>query len=64
MNKIILKYIIINFLKTFFISVLVFYSFGLILNLFQEIEFFKDLEVSFITPLIVTSIFVPGIIIQ
>ena len=64
MNKIILKYIIINFLKTFFISVLVFYSFGLILNLFQEIEFFKDLEVGFITPLIVTSIFVPSIIIQ
>ncbi len=64
MNKIILNYIIKNFLKTFFISVLIFYSFGLILNLFQEIEFFKDLEVSFITPLIVTSIFVPGIIIQ
>ena len=37
----------------------------MILNLFEEIEFFKDLEVSFITPiLIVTSIFVPGIIIQ
>ena len=36
----------------------------MILNLFEEIEFFKDLEVSFITPLIVTSIFVPSIIIQ
>tara|TARA_E500000178_G_scaffold302430_1_gene311944 strand:- start:3947 stop:5035 length:1089 start_codon:yes stop_codon:yes gene_type:complete len=64
MNKIILNYIIINFLKTFLISVLIFYSFGLILNLFEEIEFFKDLEVSFITPLIVTSIFVPSIIVQ
>ena len=64
MNKIIFNYIVINFLKTFFISILVFYSFGLILNLFEEIEFFKDLEVSFITPLIVTSIFVPSIIIQ
>ena len=64
MNKIILNYIIINFLKTFFISVLIFYSFGLILNLFEEIEFFKDLEVNFITPLVITSIFVPSIIIQ
>ncbi len=64
MNKIILNYLIKNFLKTFFITILVFYSFGLILNLFEEIEFFKDLEESFITPLVITSIFVPSIIIQ
>ena len=33
-------------------------------SLFEEIEFFKDLEVNFITPLVITSIFVPSIIIQ
>ena len=41
MDKIIFNYILKNFLKTFFIIVLAFYSFGIILNLFEEIEFFK-----------------------
>ena len=36
----------------------------MILNLFEEIEFFKNLEVGIITPLILTSIFIPSMIIQ
>ena len=58
MNKIILNYIIKNFLKTFFIVAIVF-CFGLILNLFEEIEFFKNLNVNF-TPLLLTSMVVPA----
>ena len=64
MNKIILNYLLKNFLKTFFIVILVFYCFGMILNLFEEIEFFKNLEVGIITPLILTSIFIPSMIIK
>ena len=41
MNKIILNYILKNFLKAFIIIILIAYCFGLILNLFEEIEFFK-----------------------
>ena len=64
MNKILLNYLIKNFLKTFFLIVLFFYCFGLILNLFEEVEFFKNLNVSIFVPLILTSIFVPSMIIK
>ena len=64
MNKILMNYILKNFLKTFFIVVFIFYCFGVILNLFEEIEFFKNLNVSFLTPLMLTSIFIPSMIIK
>ena len=62
MNKIILNYLIKNFLKTFLIIVLIIYCFGLILNLFEEIEFFKNLDVSIFMPLMLAGIFVPSMI--
>ena len=40
------------------------YSFGIILNLFEEIEFFKHSNVSILTPLLLTSIYVPSLIIN
>ena len=43
MNKVLYNYLFLNFLKTFFIIIGVFYGFGIILNLFEEIEFFKIL---------------------
>ena len=64
MNNILLNYILKNFLKKFFIVTMVFYSFGMILNLFEEVEFFKNLNVSFTTPFIMTSIFIPSMIIN
>ena len=64
MNNIILNYILRNFLKNFFIVTMIFYSFGMILNLFEEVEFFKNLNVSFTTPFIMTSIFIPSMIIN
>ena len=51
MNKVILNYILKGFIKNFLIVVGVFYCFGLILNLFEEVEFFKNLNVSILTPL-------------
>ena len=64
MNNIILGYLLKNFLKTFATVVIIFYAFGVILNLFEEIEFFKNIDVSFITPLALTSIFIPSMIIK
>ena len=64
MNKIFLNYLLLNFLKTFFVFIVVFYCFGVILNLFEEIEFFKNMEVSIFIPLMLTSIFIPSMIIK
>ena len=64
MNKILLNYLLKNFLKTLFVFILIFYSFGIILNLFEEIEFFKNKEASVFMPLILTSIYIPSLIIK
>ena len=64
MNKIILNYILKKFLKAFTIIILIAYCFGLILNLFEEIEFFKNIDASLFMPLILTSIFVPSLLLK
>ena len=64
MNSVILNYILNGFLKTFFKVFLFFYAFGIILNLFEEIEFFKNMDVSIFIPLMLTSIFIPSLIIK
>ena len=64
MNKIVLNYLLKNFLKKFLIIIFIAYCFGLILNLFEEIEFFKNLDVSIFTPLILTVLYIPGMIIN
>ena len=64
MNKILYNYLFINFLKTFFLIIGIFYGFGMILNLFEEIEFFKNLNVSILKPIILTSIIIPSILIK
>jgi lipopolysaccharide export system permease protein len=64
MHKILFSYLLNNYLKTLIKVFLFFYSFGVILNLFEEIEFFKNIEVSFLTPLFLTILFIPGMIIN
>ena len=64
MNNIISKYLLSGYLKTFLKITILFYCFGIILNLFEEIEFFKNSNVSIFTPLMLTSIFVPSMIIK
>jgi lipopolysaccharide export system permease protein len=64
MHRVILKYLINNYLKSFFKVFLFFYSFGIILNLFEEIEFFKNIDASIFMPLLLTILFIPGMIIN
>ena len=64
MSKILFNYLLKNFFKTFFVVVAVFYCFGVILNLFEEIEFFKNTEVSLFLPLILTCLLIPGMLIK
>ena len=64
MKNILLNYIVQKFLKTFVVMVLFFYSFGIILNLFEEIEFFKNLDVNILKPLVLTSVYIPSLIIK
>ena len=64
MNKILLNYIIFNYLKVILKVTFLFYLFGMILNLFEEIEFFKGIDVSFYIPVTLTAIHVPSIIID
>ena len=64
MNKIINIYLIEKFFKTFFITILVFLSLGIILNLFEEIEFFKNLNLPFSVPIILSLSIVPNLILE
>ena len=64
MNKIILNYILKNYLKTVLIFISIFFCFGIIFNLFDELEFFKNIDVNLITPIILTGMFIPSMIIK
>ncbi len=64
MNRVILNYLLNGYMKNFLKVFLFFYTFGIILNLFEEIEFFKNLDVSIFTPLIMTSIYIPGMMVN
>jgi len=64
MNKILIKYLFNNYIKTFLKVFFIFYCFGIILNLFEEIEFFKNLNSNFTTPIFLTVLNIPSMIIQ
>ena len=64
MSSILYKYLLLNFFKTIFKVVLIFYCFGIILNLFEEIEFFKNLNTTILTPISLTLLFIPSMIIK
>ena len=64
MNKIINKYLIINYFKIFLNTVLVFFALGLIMNLFEEIEFFKELDVSIFLPILLSFSSVPALMLE
>ena len=46
------------------IVTIAFYCFGIILNLFEEVEFFKYADINIFTPLLLTCIFVPSLVIK
>ena len=64
MNKIIFKYLLSNYFKIIFKTILIFYCFGIVLNLFEEIEFFKNLETTIIIPITLTALYIPSMIIK
>ena len=64
MNKIINQYLILNFFKTIFNTILVFLALGILLNLFEEIEFFKNLDLPITLPLLLTLSYIPTLIVE
>ena len=64
MYKVINKYLVFGFLKTFLNVTLVAVALGVILNLFEEIEFFKNLNASNKLPYILTMMFIPNLVIS
>ena len=64
MNKILLNYLLSGFFKSIFKVILIFYCFGIILNLFEEIEFFKNLNLSILMPISLTALYIPSMIIK
>ena len=64
MIKILFQYLIANYLKTILKVVLIAYCLGIILNLFEEIEFFKNLNMPLTTPILLTTLYIPSMIIK
>ena len=64
MNNVLYNYLIKNFFKTILLVIGIFYCFGVILNLFEEIEFFKNTNADAFLPLALTSILIPSMIIK
>ena len=56
------NYLAKEFLKVIFNMSLAFFSLGFIVNLFEEINYFKDYDVGIDTPIILTLLFVPSLI--
>ena len=64
MNKIVNRYLVFGFLKVIINVTLVFVCLGIILNLFEEIEFFKNLNTGIELPFILTMLFIPNLILK
>ena len=63
-NTIINTYLVGEFLKTFINIVLIFCCLGLIMNLFEEINFFKNYEVGILMPISLSLMVIPSILIN
>jgi|TARA_B100000767_G_C19725317_1_gene519223 lipopolysaccharide export system permease protein len=64
MINILFSYLLTGYLKTVLKVISIFYCFGLILNLFEEIEFFKNLDTSILIPITLTALYIPSLIIK
>jgi len=61
-NFVINKYLAKEFFKIVINTSLTFFCLGFVLNLFEEINFFKDLEVGLNIPIILSFLFVPSLL--
>ncbi len=65
MNNFVLnKYLVSEFFKSFFNVVLIFCCLGLILNLFEEINYFKNYDVGIGLPIALSLMIIPSIVIN
>ena len=64
MNKIINKFLVFKFLKVILNGILIFICLGVILNLFEEIEFFKNLNLPLTLPILLSLSYVPTLVIE
>ena len=64
MNKILFNYLLTSYFKSIVKVTLIFHCFGLIMNLFEEIEFFKNLNVSVFLPISLTALYIPSLMIK
>ncbi len=64
MLKIYEKYILLKFFKIFFNISLVFFSLAIILNIFEEISFFKNIDVNPMVPYFLTILNAPIILFE
>ena len=64
MNNIINKYIILRFSKVILVMIIIFFGIGVILNLFEEIEFLKKYEVEPILPVVLTISLLPDLVLN
>ena len=58
-SLIINKYLSKEFFKVIMNTTLIFFSLGFIMDLFEEINFFKDINVGFEIPVLLSILFVP-----
>ena len=56
------KYLAYEFIKVIINMILIFFSVGLIMNLFEEINFFKDIDIGIYLPVLLTSLKVPSLL--
>ena len=62
--KVYQNYISKQFLLTFVKTVFIFFTLAFILNIFEEINFFKDLDVSIGLPIFLTFLNIPSILFE
>jgi len=55
------KYLAKELLKIIFNMILIFFCLGILMNIFEEINFFKDIDVGFHMPIILSLLYVPSL---
>ena len=63
-NFVINKYLVIEFLKSFLNVVLIFCCLGLIMNLFEEINYFRNYDVGIMLPVTLSLMIIPSIVVN
>ncbi len=56
------KYLGLEFIKVVLNTSLIFFTLGFVMNLFEEINFFKEMNVSINTPIILSMLFTPSLL--